>query len=576
MKKTLLCCLSMAAVSSLCAQSRGSAFSVYFDAGYAAPHAGNLYNSNGFFSSAINGTENYTTPSGVNVIDYNKASYAAGASLTLGATYMFNNHFGVDLGINAGIAPKKYTYEYTTTYPTGNVIDSRTSQLNMPIYVLPSLIISTGNNQALSAYMRMGLGFPIGGKMIVNSTTTDNITSDVFETEEEYKFGMSKALQGGLGFNYQLNPNLSIYGEARGMALTRHTKSSELVLATTNGVDDLPFLTTSQKQVEYSANFTYDPVTQTATPNQPSREPIITVPSSNFGVSVGARLSLSDLGIPSAGPDTNAPIGRFYGQLGLGFARPHAGNMYNGDGFGAVPIRGTESYNSSTSQRVIDFKKASYGGGIYVNVGAGYWFNPHLAGEIGVGIGVSPQKNEYTYDVSDSVGLIYTEKSITRAKMPVLVTPALVVSTGCNKPLSAYARAGIVLPFGGNVINNRVQVTSATNSKWEEEEEYEFMMSKGLTGALGVNYNIGSSMGLFAELSGTSLTRYAKSSEITLSEVNGVDQLGTYSVYQRETQYSTETTFDPATVVPGSPRQASAISMPFSYWQFGIGARFRF
>src|SRR5687768_8505902 len=78
-------------------------------------HAGNYYISNAFFSNGVSGTTNANTVSNVTSFDYKKASYGAGFGLNAGVGYMFNDHLGVDLGVNFGVAPKKYTDTYILT-----------------------------------------------------------------------------------------------------------------------------------------------------------------------------------------------------------------------------------------------------------------------------------------------------------------------------------------------------------------------------------------------------------------------------------------------------------------------------
>lgn len=574
MKKQLFCLviITLFAVQASAQNPNGNSYGGFYtrlDVGYGFPHAGDVYN-NGW---PIAGTETYTVATGVSTIDYGKSSFSSGLNLTLGAGYMFNPHFGVDLGVRVGVAPKKYVFDYSETSPGGTFTSSTTTNFNTPLYIMPSLLFTTGADKPLSIYTRMGVALPIGGKLTGTYTSNDDFLDEIYDEEEEYDFYMSKGLQGALGVNYGLSSNLRIYGEVNGMSMMRFAKSSEVVAASTNGVDELSTWTPAQRNTFYDPQYTYDPMTSATTTS--SQANAYGIPASNFGVTIGAQMNL---GAGMSSGDTMPNFGGygFYGRVGLGYSLPHAGNYNSGIRYGGSPISGSEVFNTSTGVRTVDLNKASYSSGVTGVVAGGYMFNPHIGFELGIGINVAPKKYEFTYQQEDTMGVNLDHLFESYSRRSVNIMPAIVVSTGSDKDFSAYGRAGLVLPIGGKMTGITTTTNHMTNDVSVEEELFDFYMSKGLQGAVGAEYKLSDNLGLWAEINGTSLTRYTKSSEIVAYTINGTDQLSLLTTDQRQTQYEYQSTFDPATNTATQPGKAPVASMPYSNWGIVFGASLRF
>lgn len=547
-----------------------SGFYVGANVGYNWPHAGGV---NGAGAPAA-GTGAFNSVSSLQSFDYSKGSYGTGVGVNLNLGYMLNEHLGLDLQVGT-IFGKKNTFEYTQTAASGVIRETFTTQSRMPWYVAPSVLVSTGATRPLSLYGRMGIVLPFGGDLLEEYMRENDIIDVDDLTDEEYDFFMSKGLIGAVGVNYRLSPALSIYGEARGMSLTRYVKSSELTAATSNGVNTLDLYDIDQKQFEYSASYTYDPVTQTVT--RPSLRTSIGLPYSNFGINVGAvyNFNAAPVGDPYDTTWVPNPTGP-YARFGFGYNLPHGGNYHVGDGFGRNPISGSETYNTGSNTTIVDINKASYGSGLGITVAGGYMFNPYFGAELGISVNL-PKQQTFEYDEIDTMGAtLFTDNIFSRPKTSVFITPALVFSTGAHKPLSIYTRAGLVLPVGGDLVVNGTSTDHITNAVTETEERYKFGMSKGLSGALGMRFALSQTFGFMVEVSGTSLTRYTKTSEVTGYTVNGADQLGTLLNSQKMTEYHFNTSFDPASTSTVDPNTAPAISLPYSTWGVNLGVDLRF
>jgi hypothetical protein len=577
MKKTALSLMMIALAFTGLAQdeqvkkSKGpAAFYARFDLANRWNHAGGIYNSNGISASPISGTERYDVAAGTSTFDYKKATYGAGYGIDVGVGYMFNNHLGVDLGVNLGIAPKKNTFEYQQVTSMGTITQTENTFMKMPVYIMPSIVLSSGYDDPFQVYTRLGLAFPIGGRLMREFSAENGMTGDIYEEDEEYDFYMSKGLQGALGASYQVSDNFGIYGEIRGMSLTRFVKSSTITRAELNGIGELDQWDEEDIETEYSPNYFYDPVTQTAT--MPTPSPVLSLPSSNFGIAVGARMGFGSPVRTRPQPEGLKKALAPYVRASVGYNLAHAGDYYYG---GSAPLSVSGNYNVTSGEISADYKKGSFSTGLSATIAGGYMFNRYWGAELGVNLGISPTTYTSTFNEAYPTGTV--ERTVeTRAKMPIFLNPSLVFSTGNDKGINVYSRVGIALPFGGNLVRTYTETDNITNTTTTEEEEVQFAMSKGLTGALGLRYDINDALGLRAEVNGMSLTRYAKSSTITKYTINGSNELGTLNTAQRETEFQLNWTYDPANTNPAAPSKANAVGTPYSNFGFSLGAEFRF
>lgn len=244
--------------------------------GYSFPQAGDY----------ISGTETSTATSYSS--DLKKGSYGSGFNAALAGGYMFSPNIGVELAVGAGIAPKKYTMEYTETGANAGTMTNVT-YAKMPIMIMPSLVLSTGHT-GVEAYTRVGLAINVAGKLINEFEAIDRSnTPDVIVTmTEEYTPKLGIGLQGALGVKYHVNDMLGIYVEANGLSMRVDMKKSEVTAFDVNGINTLGLLTINDAQTEYSANYTE--TSGPANPSTPHQTGPMSVPFSNLGIGVGVTL----------------------------------------------------------------------------------------------------------------------------------------------------------------------------------------------------------------------------------------------------------------------------------------------
>src|ERR1043165_7095180 len=197
MKKVILSTLMMAATaSSVFAQdaaktNNGGAFG-RVGLGYAFPKAGsNMMTSTTFGFTSTGNPYPYVTPYNFNgsitegtatggttyAHDIKNGSLSAGFGATIAGGYMFTRHIGIEIGVNLGLAMKKYEFVYTSPTSINDYTETTTTYAKMPVLILPSLVFATGNT-ALEGYARAGFAIPVAGKTIIENEFVETSTNN--------------------------------------------------------------------------------------------------------------------------------------------------------------------------------------------------------------------------------------------------------------------------------------------------------------------------------------------------------------------------------------------------------------
>lgn len=205
-------------------------------------------------------------------------SLGQGLTLQLTPGYMFNEHIGVELGLNYFLGSKVTMYDGTSNitvtalginkqpYSSGTYT-AKSNQFRL----LPTLYISTGTTKTLSGYVKAGLVLPIAGKTVSTINNVDaevdgtGITKDYIEKEITTKGSFSLGFRGAIGLNYNLSDKLSLFAEIYVIDLNIKSKHSEVTKYEYNGVDALSSATTYDKETDYvddldasSNNYSYN------------------------------------------------------------------------------------------------------------------------------------------------------------------------------------------------------------------------------------------------------------------------------------------------------------------------------
>jgi len=215
------------------------------------------------------------------------ASFGSGLAATIAGGYMITPHIGVELGVQAILAPSKYTYsDYVPGFGTSRRYTVET-YAKAPIYLLPAVLLTTGNK--LQLYGRAALVVPLSDKMAQEETRTGTgpgQTNQVFTRAIENHFSIG--FQGAAGVAYMFSQHFSAWGEVGAITRNAYMKRSEITAYTEDGQDALGSYSTNQKVTEYEFNYNAD---SQPSASEPDMQSTFSVPFSSFGFTLGLKYS---------------------------------------------------------------------------------------------------------------------------------------------------------------------------------------------------------------------------------------------------------------------------------------------
>ncbi len=226
----------------------------------------------------------------------------------------------------------------------------------------------------------------------------------------------------------------------------------------------------------------------------------------------------------------------------------------------------------------------SNGKGLYLGGNFGYQLADHIAVDLGLGYqmglvsGINSMYREYVYIYNDYTLTNREEQSIYGQMFHVV--PGLRINTG-GETFDLYTRFGLVAGVG-KLYGESVDVdqtydygTDKVNTtKVEKKNDYYGGMAFGYQAALGMAYKIGRAA-IFAEVDLTALSYSPTKSKYTFYTKNGIDQLPSMSVTEKETVYEKEYSISSSDVNnPDEPSKQAAFKSPMGSLGINIGFRF--
>jgi hypothetical protein len=144
----------------------------------------------------------------------------------------------------------------------------------------PSLIITPGFDK-LNPYAKLGMIIGIGS---VKYEYTDNDNGEIEIRKRTLNGGAAFGLSSALGLKYDLSEKLSLFGELNMVNLSYAPTKGEYTEATFNGIDELPGMTTRERNSVFLNKYTYvDPPLD----SQPRQELKEKLPFGSVGINVG-------------------------------------------------------------------------------------------------------------------------------------------------------------------------------------------------------------------------------------------------------------------------------------------------
>ncbi len=208
-------------------------------------------------------------------------AFSFGKGLTMGAAFghMFTKNIGAELGLSYLLGGKT---EITDTYTRDSYVSSISAKM---LRINPSMIVSAGMEN-INPYAKFGL---IIGKGSIKSEYTETYNGDAYFTKIKYNGGVAFGFSSAIGLMFRLGESLALITEVNMINLSYAPTKGEVTEATMNGVDQLPSMTTSQKEIKYvdKSVSTSSPTTSIPTERVKSKYPF-----GSFGINIGLRINL--------------------------------------------------------------------------------------------------------------------------------------------------------------------------------------------------------------------------------------------------------------------------------------------
>ncbi len=276
-------------VALLCAALTFNAQKLYLNLG-----AGYGLNAYGYNYGESNVSGNTTTFTSKNL------NMGTGLNFGLRAGYMLNQNLAFELGLGYRMHKSEFVSQYKNVFGSNEELNTYKDNYSFKMLQIPlTLRLSAGENK-MKYYTRFGLNLGLGAKIVEESEITyvttytgspSIVTTDVRMETWEYNGGLSIGVVGGFGILYQLNDKMGLTFELNGNAQGYAPKRGVMTKYTFNGTDMMPNMTTSDKEIEYVNDYSYDS-SNPPSDSQPTKELKFAWPLNTWGIGIGFNMNI--------------------------------------------------------------------------------------------------------------------------------------------------------------------------------------------------------------------------------------------------------------------------------------------
>jgi len=273
---------------------------------YISANTGYAFNMNpqqGWFSDSHRETiHNYFTGDYSSTTTYKEIKFGLGKGLNFGGSvgYMFNDYLGLDLGFSylLGAETKvKDSYHSQDIYQdhTEDYYSVSNNKLYSRMFTITPSILITPNFQKINPYLKMGVVLGVGSiywEAVSERSSTGQVTPTSSTSEYASKFngGVAIGVNASVGVEYNISDKLSIFGELNLTGMTYNPKKMENTKSTVDGVDQLPNMTTRDKETDFVKKHTE--TNQPVNEDEPKQQSLLSFPFSSAGVNFGVKFNL--------------------------------------------------------------------------------------------------------------------------------------------------------------------------------------------------------------------------------------------------------------------------------------------
>ena len=230
----------------------------------------------------------------------------------------------------------------------------------------------------------------------------------------------------------------------------------------------------------------------------------------------------------------------------------------------------TNGNATSTNYRSVN---SSFGRGLGFNADITCWINRYFGFTAG---GAWHNTLPEVKGHSNFSGFEYGSEEDNNWRSSTVVATAGITLKVPDTKLNPYARMSMLLPVYTRVTNDAdwKDYSMFNNSSGTSQHVYRLRNTVGYNAALGIAPALSKHTAVFAEINIQSLAILARHSTMTSYKQNGVEQIDSYSVYSRETDYvkKMDTSYP---YNADAPNRQLTFSFPYSSIGIHIGVSFK-
>lgn len=234
---------------------------------------------------------------------------------------------------------------------------------------------------------------------------------------------------------------------------------------------------------------------------------------------------------------------------------------------------GVSNYNAeeiSAGKYDLSIPKIGFGKGFQTGFSVGYIFNKYLGTELSADY-LMGGNSTITYQALNG------ERDVTTLhSKSYFAKPAIVFHAGFTK-MNPYVKLGFIL--GKSSLFKEVETINShgtPNENYSTAVEFKGGTSFGYKGTMGMSYQISSKFYVFGELDFNKISYTPNKSIITKYMINGVDTLGSLTVYQSQTEYPTSYTSQTGVPDPNLPNKQPRFQTDLSSMALSFGVNYVF
>ncbi|MGD0712158.1 MAG: hypothetical protein ABR968_13375 [Bacteroidales bacterium] len=289
MKSKIILLLFCSIISTNCLLGQKFYFKADFGYGLGL-HGSDFVTSSRTYNITLDTTTYYDT------YHYKKISFGTGICPSISLGYEISKYFSLEMNIIYFKEASKVIstdIDYNIVYGYSSSATYQCTFTDRAVYLIPNLILSP-NLETINPYFKLGIVFGKGSMR----TDNDDVLYNAFSgSSNPFNHGINEWISyGGISFGFKSTVGLEIYftdklklfGELSYNSISYTPLKAKIKKCTLNGVDQLPSMTVSEKEIvfvdEYSTNTTSDP-------NNPSPKLKTSYNLNALSLSIGVKYS---------------------------------------------------------------------------------------------------------------------------------------------------------------------------------------------------------------------------------------------------------------------------------------------